>query len=169
MEHVVADMRIRPAEAADVPQIVLLWREMWEYHRRLDSRYEVTPYADRVMEAWVAEHLERDRSRVLVAESASGLQGYGLAILMDNPPVVPQTVFGYVSELAVTAEARRHGVGGMLVEEMHRWFRAMNCSYVEANVSVFNAVSRGFWRKQGYREFLERLRYELTGTEVREG
>ena len=31
----------------------------------------------------------------------------------------------------------------------------------EVNVSVRNAVAGRFWRKQGYSEFLERLRREL--------
>jgi ribosomal protein S18 acetylase RimI-like enzyme len=151
---------IRRARIEDVEPIVRLWRQMWEYHRPLDPRFEVSPAADLVMGKWIEESLESPRSALFVAEEEPGaLEGYCHAMILENPPVVPSLQYGYVSELAV--ERRRKRIGTRLLEAVHAWFRQKRLPYVEVNVSVRNAVARSFWRKQGYSEFLERLRLEL--------
>ena len=151
---------IRRARIEDVEGIVRLWREMWEFHVPLDPRFEISPAADVVMGKWVEESLESPRSALFVAEKTPGtLEGYCHAMILENPPLIPALQYGYVSELAV--ERRRRGTGTRLLEAAHRWFREKQMTYVEVNVSVKNAVARSFWRKQGYGEFLERLRLEL--------
>ena len=47
------------------------------------------------------------------------------------------------------------------MEAAHAWFRSLGIPYVEVNVSVKNELARTFWRKQGYADFLERLRLQL--------
>lgn len=153
-------MNVRRARAEDVPALVRLWREMWDYHEKLDPRYEASPLADTVMTAWIADHLRSERCCVFLAEDPEPI-GYVSGMLLENPPVLPTQFFGFISEVAVTEKARRRGVGERLVEEMHAWFREKRVPYVEVNVSVRNAVSRTFWRKRGYTEFLEHLRREL--------
>jgi len=151
---------VRRARADDVEAVVRLWREMWDFHTPLDSRFEATPAADGVMARWIEDALEAERSAVFVAEDESGGPlGYCHVMILENPPVVPWQFYGYVSEIAV--RARRAGVGGKLLETAHAWFRERGVPYVEVNVSVRNPVARGFWRKHGYGEFLERLRREL--------
>jgi len=151
---------VRRARVEDVEQIVALWREMWDFHTPLDRRFARTPIAESVMAEWVESHLATDRSVVFVAEETPGrLEGYCLAMILENPPVVPWTRFGYVSEISV--RRRRQGIGGRLLEAAHGWFREQGVAYAEANVSTRNEPARRFWRKHGYGEFLERLRKEL--------
>ena len=151
---------IRRARIEDVEPIVRLWREMWEFHVPLDPRFEISPAADLVMGKWIEESLESPRAVLFVAEQAPGsLEGYCHAMILENPPVVPSLQYGYVSEVAV--HRRRRRIGTQLLEAAHAWFREKQLPYVEVNVSVKNAAARSFWRKQGYTEFLERLRYEL--------
>jgi GNAT superfamily N-acetyltransferase len=151
---------VREARAEDVEGIVRLWREMWDFHAPLDPRFQATPMAESVMGGWIEENLQSDRARVLVAEAAPGqLEGYCLALILENPPVVPWQFYGHVSEIAV--RRRRGGTGTRLLEAAHAWLRSRSVPYVEVNVSVRNVVARGFWRKCGYGEFLERLRREL--------
>jgi|SRR5579859_910435 len=151
---------VRRARAEDVDLLVRLWREMWEFHVPLDPRFEITAAADLVMGKWFEETLENERAVLLAAEETPGsVLGYCHAMILENPPVVPHQFYGYVSEIAV--RDRRRGVGTRLLEAAHDWFREKNLSYSEVNVSVRNAVAGRFWRKQGYSEFLERLRREL--------
>jgi ribosomal protein S18 acetylase RimI-like enzyme len=153
-------MRVRRARAEDRESIVRLWREMWDFHAPLDGRFHATPMANQVMSEWIEENLASDRSGVFVAEQEDrDLAGYCLAMILENPPVVPWPFYGYISEIAV--HSRRRGIGGKLLGAAHDWFREQSVSYVEVNVSVQNPVARSFWRKQGYGEFLERLRREL--------
>jgi GNAT superfamily N-acetyltransferase len=153
-------MRVRRAGHEDLAQIVALWRGMWDFHTPLDPRFRATPAADAVMSAWIEENLGSERSLVVVAEEEpDALEGYCLAMILENPPVVPWPFYGYVSEIAV--RRMRRGTGGKLLEAAHDWFRERGLPYVEVNVSVKNAVAGAFWRKRGYTDFLERLRLEL--------
>lgn len=151
---------VRRARTEDLEILVRLWREMWEVHAPLDPRFEITAAADLVMGKWFEETLENDRAALFVAEEEPDTPlGYCHAMILENPPVVPRQYYGYVSELAV--RSRRRGIGTRLLDAAHAWFREKNLSYVEVNVSVRNAVAGRFWRKQGYSEFLERLRRDL--------
>jgi ribosomal protein S18 acetylase RimI-like enzyme len=143
-----------------VDAVVRLWREMWDFHQPLDSRFQVTSAAEVVMTKWIEDCLQSPRSAVFVAEESPGaVEGYCHAMLQEYPPLVPHPQFGYVSELSV--HRRRRGVGARLLEEAHAWFREKGLTYVEVNVAVKNSVAKQFWRKHGYTEFIERLRLEL--------
>jgi ribosomal protein S18 acetylase RimI-like enzyme len=151
---------IRRARTEDIEPMVRLWREMWEFHAPLDPRFKVTAAADVVMEKWFEETLQNDRAALFVAEDRpGGVLGYCHAMILENPPLVPWLFYGYVSEIAV--RDRRRGTGTRLLEAAHAWFREKQLPYAEVNVSVRNALAGKFWRKQGYTEFLERLRREL--------
>jgi ribosomal protein S18 acetylase RimI-like enzyme len=153
---------VRRARIEDLDALVVLWREMWDHHVPLDPRFRTTPAANLVMQRWIEGHLLGERSAVFVAEEADGsLSGYVLGLVLENPPVVPWTHYGHVSELAVRGADRRRGLGGRLLGAIHGWFRERGLAYAEANVSVLNPGARAFWRKQGYGEFIERLRVEL--------
>lgn len=151
---------VRRARTEDVDPIVRLWREMWEFHIPLDPRFEISPAADVVMTRWIEDSLDAERAALFVAEESPGaVEGYCHALIQEYPPVVPRTLYGYVSEIAV--RRRREGTGTRLLEAAHAWFREKGITYAEVNVSVRNVVAGRFWRKQGYGEFLERLRREL--------
>lgn len=151
---------VRRARAEDLDGVVRLWRDMWDYHARVDPHFQSTPAADTVMAGWIEENMSAPRSAVLVAEEAPGrLDGYCLAMILENPPVLPRQFFGYVSEISV--RERRRGVGSDLLRAAHAWFRESGVAHVEVNVSVRNDAARAFWRRHGYGEFLERLRVEL--------
>lgn len=160
MEKGTPDLIVRGARAGDVPALVSLWREMWDFHAATDPRYALSPLAEKVMAAWMEESVRSPRSRLLVAEEGVPV-GYVHGMILENPPVLPVQFHGFVSEIAVAAGARRRGVGERLLLDLHAWFRSQKVTHVEVNVSVRNAVARAFWRKNGYGEFLERLRLEL--------
>jgi GNAT superfamily N-acetyltransferase len=133
---------------------------MWDFHTPLDPRFQATPAAETVMSGWIEAQMGHERAAVLVAEDTPGeLEGYCLAMILENPPVLPWQFYGYVSEISARHPGR--GVGSRLLEAAHAWFREKGITYVEVNVSVRNEVSRRFWRRHGYGEFLERLRRDL--------
>ena len=133
---------------------------MWEFHLPLDPRFEISPAANFVMTRWIEDALDNERSAVFVAEEAPGaVEGYCHAMIQEYPPIIPRTVYGYVSEIA--AHRRRQGIGSRLLESAHAWFREKGITYVEVNVSVKNTLAGSFWRKHGYTEMIERLRREL--------
>ena len=151
---------IRRARTEDVEPIVVLWREMLDYHVPLDPRFELSPAAPIVMGQWIEAALENERAAVFVAETSPGaLDGYCHATIQEYPAIVPRVLCGYVSEL--TVRPRRRGIGSRLLETAHAWFREKGITYAEVNVSVKNQAARSFWRKHGYTDFIERLRRDL--------
>ena len=154
-------MLTRRATSGDLPALVDLWREMWDFNAALDPRMTATPVANPVMKSWIEVHLESERSLVLVAQDGRALVGYALATILENPPVVPHQFFGYVSELSVTAARRRSGVGTLLLDGVHAWFHAKGLPYAEVTAGVRNQVSKSFWRRHGYSDFVERLRLDF--------
>lgn len=154
-------MRVRPAMVSDLPRLAALWREMWEYHMARDPRYRITPKAEEWMLDWFSRCVDDENTVVLVADDPP-VVGYLSGMILQNPPVVPWTSYGHISELAVTEAFRRRGIGGSLLAAADAWFKKRGCSYVEANVSVANEASLAFWSRHGYADFLERRRKELS-------
>ena len=154
-------MLTRRATSGDLDAIVALWREMWDFNAALDPRMAAGPVANVIQRRWLEDHIEGDRSLVLVAQDGRELVGYALATILENPPIVNHQFYGYVSEMAVAASRRRSGVGTLLLDGIHAWFRTKGLPYVEVTAGVRNDVSRNFWRRQGYSEFVERLRLDF--------
>jgi diamine N-acetyltransferase len=151
---------VRRARIEDIDAMVRLWREMLEYIKPLDARFEISPAADAVMGQWIENSFQNERAALFVAETAPGaVEGYCHAMIVEYPAIVPRVLCGYVSELAV--RDRRRGIGSRLVEAAHAWFRERGITYAEVNVVVKNQIARSFWRKHGYTEFVERLRRDL--------
>jgi len=155
-------MLTRRATAGDLDAIVALWREMWDFNARLDPRMTATPVANRVQRLWIEGHLESERSLVLVAQEGRDIAGYALATILENPPIVPHQFYGYVSEMSVAESRRRTGVGTLLLDGVHAWFKTKGLPYAEVTAGVRNQLSLGFWRRQGYTDFVQRLRLDFT-------
>ncbi len=151
---------IRKARRNDLVSIVKLWREMWDLHAELDPRLAAAP-SERAMRDVLTDHYESDDSCILVADEGAGLVGYCLGVILENPPVEPDPRFGYVSDLAVTASARGHGLGAKLLDEAHAWFKAQGVTRAEVQVSSVNLKAASFWKRRGYSDFLLRLRKTL--------
>ncbi len=152
-------MNIRAATPADIPPVVDLWKEMWDYHTKLDpDRYRASPAAEQVIAGWIEENIRGERSLVLVAENGGGPIGYLLAMILENPPVVFDQFYGYISEIGVTESAQGKGTGRGLLGEADKWFRDRGVRFVEANISEKTPGALRFWKREGYDDYLVRLR-----------
>ena len=134
---------------------------MWDMHSKLDPRFTTTAIANDVMAKWVEENIQAERSLVMVACENNEVAGYFLAMILENPPIVEAQFYGYISELVIRDDLRRKGLGAKLIAYAHKWFKENHARYAEINVSVYNNIAKPFWRKLGYKDFLERLRLEL--------
>ncbi len=152
---------IRPAKRADLDPIVLLWREMWDLHAAVDPRVAPTANANKVMRDLLDGWYEGDDGCLFVADEDGGLVGYVLGLILENPAIVANPRFGYVSDLAVAAASRSRGIGSRLLEEAHAWFRKRGVKVAEVQVSALNARAAAFWKRHGYAPFVERLQKGL--------
>jgi len=79
----------------------------------------------------------------LVARKEDLILGYIIGIVQFN-------VRGHVVSIAVRKDWRNRGIGSMLLLELERRFRDLNCKYSYLEVSINNIPAISFYRKMGY-------------------
>lgn len=134
---------------------------MWDVHSRLDPRFEAGPAASTAMEEWIRANASNPEACVLLAEEEGRPIAYVLALVLENPPVLAVRRYAFVSELAVTADARRRGIGTRLLDAVHAWCAGKGVNVAEVNVAAGNPAAQAFWKKRGYLGFVERYRREF--------
>ena len=100
--------------------------------------------------ARLLELLEEPRARVLVAEDEGGV--VGAASLWIKPDLAHGDKVVEVPMLVVSGEARRRGVGKLLVEEIQSIVAAENAALIELIATRNNDVARAFYRALGFVE-----------------
>lgn len=96
------------------------------------------------------ELLGEPRARVLVAEGEDGVMG--AATLWIKPDLAHGDVVVEVPMLVVSSEARRRGIGKLLVDEIRAAAAAENATLVELIATSDNADARAFYRSLGFVE-----------------
>lgn len=134
-----------------------LWIELMSLHATLDPRFGL-PLRGRTHYVKHAGQALRDRSyRLIVADHPSGLLGYVLGYIAENPPILPNARYGFIADLFVTPTVRRQGVGRALVRDMCVWFQDHGLTYFQVNVAHHNPQSQAFWRRIGCTDYLDHL------------
>jgi ribosomal-protein-alanine N-acetyltransferase len=141
-----ATLVIRPAEQYDIPEVL---------------RIERASFAD----PWSADSfmtsLELDRMRFLVAEerregngSETGdgmLLGYVIALMLAEE--------AEVADLAVSANARRRGIGGLLLDRVTDELEQRGVRSVYLEVRESNAAARALYESRAFRQVGRRRGY----------
>jgi ribosomal protein S18 acetylase RimI-like enzyme len=157
----VTRLTVRRAKPDDVESLLDLWQEMMDYHARLDRRF--APAADGrqrfrpTVRGWMAD----DQWRVLVAEADEQVVGYTIGRVAELNPVLATPGFGYVTDICVSPQLRRQGVGRRLFNAMNSWFRRRGLAAVQLNVAALNPTSQAFWRALGFGDYMNRLWLDL--------
>jgi L-amino acid N-acyltransferase YncA len=132
-----AAWRIRPAEAADLGQVIAIDAEA--------TGLEKTDYWYELFTRYGASH---SRQRLfLVAESGGALQGFIIGEVRDwefgSPPC------GWVFALNVRAAARLAGLGSRLLDAVCNGFRHAGVKTVRTLIARDNGLVLSFFRSQG--------------------
>lgn len=146
---------IREAVEGDIPQLMELWKEFFDFHYERDPLFSRALDGHEKWAVFAAEKIEDEKSRLTVAEAGGRVVAYCLANEAEYPPVMENARYGYIMDLAVTADFRRQGLGGKLLEDMYGWFRGRGLERVEARVAICNEVSMPFWKKMGFKPYVE--------------
>lgn len=113
------------------------------------------------VQARLLELLEEPRARVLVAEVEGG-GVVGAASLWIKPDLAHGDKVVEVPMLVVSGEARRRGVGKLLVQEIQGIVAAENAVLIELIATRNNATARAFYRALGFVE-TEHVALEFIG------
>ena len=101
-------------------------------------------------QARLLELLEEPRAWVLVAEDEKGV--VGAASLWAKPDLAHGDIVVEVPMLVVSKNARRRGIGRLLVEKMQSIATAENATLIELVATRENDAARAFYRSLGFVE-----------------
>ena len=134
---------VREAIPEDAGAIHALAEELADALGDRRPRFEAT-------RARLLELLEEQRARVLVAEGVGGV--VGAVSLWIKPDLAHGDTVVEVPMLVVSENARRQGVGKLLVEETQSIAAAENAAIIELVATRENESARAFYRSLGFVE-----------------
>jgi ribosomal protein S18 acetylase RimI-like enzyme len=153
---------VREANRKDVPAVAALWQEMMDFHRAFDDRFQFAPNVKREVERHLVATIRSHGARIFVAEAQGRVVGYILGEVHIRKPIYPPGTYGFISDISVTAEWRKQGVGRALVEALMGWLKRSGVTAVELFVAEANPISQEFWERVGFKQYLRLLRYDKT-------
>jgi [ribosomal protein S18]-alanine N-acetyltransferase len=138
-----SDIRIRPAAAADVDDLM-----------RIEERAFRT---ERIPRRGFRRFLASPSSLLIVARHAGTTAGYALVLFRAGSEVAR------LYSIAVAPEAKRRGIGVALLAAAEAATRARKCSVLRLEVHEKNAPAISRYRKSGYTLFGQHLGYYADG------
>jgi ribosomal protein S18 acetylase RimI-like enzyme len=149
------DVLIRKATSDDLDVIGRLWQEFMDFHRERDSHFARSADGHERFKQFISGHITSDNSCVLVAEKEGSVIGYCLSTLAKYPPVFDKQDYGSILDLVITEPYRRMGIGERMYRTVQSWFSERGVHRIELRVAVTNEVSTAFWRKMGFKPYVE--------------
>ena len=150
---------IRPAEAADIPAIHQLIRDLAEYEKALP---EVSATQEDLHRALLGE---RPAVFAHVAENDGQVVGFALWFLNFSTWTGQQGI--YLEDLYVRPDQRRSGLGRALLAELARICVARGYTRLEWSVLDWNSPARRFYASLGAVELGEWTVTRLAGPALR--
>lgn len=88
--------------------------------------------------------------------------GYALVFDVESHPFIPDWArAGYITQMFVHEDFRRHGVGRQMVAFCVEWLRQRGVEQVMLNVDVDNPHGEQFWRAAGFEPYLTRMKLRI--------
>jgi len=153
-------MSIILAEESHIPQIIEVWKEFMDYHRKLDSFFSRRDDGHLNFEKYINELMKSNEAQVLVALDEGNVVGYSIALLQYYPPVFKHRVYGVINDLAIKETHRRRGIGEQILSRMYKWFKSHDLDRIELRVSINNPIGYSFWKKHGFEDYMHVLYLE---------
>jgi len=150
---------IRPARHSDYDRLCELFEELDVLHRLARPDMFYAPAGAARDPAYVRDLIDGPHATILVADSQSALLGLATAIVRSVPAsqVVRARRFVEIDNLAVSASARRQGVGRALMEAAIAWAQRRGIGGVELGVHDFNADAIAFYEALGFQTQRRRM------------
>ena len=133
-----AQTRIRLARASDATRLAALSGELGY------------PATDKEIRARLAKLKPTSEHAVFVAETDEGVVGW-LHVSRDHLLEVP--VRAEINGLVVSAMARSHGVGRLLLLAAEDWARKQKCTGMSVRSNVIRDRAHAFYEREGYEHY----------------
>ncbi len=150
---------IRNGRINDGKQVVNLWKELIDYHKKISTTdfaidYEMVEDAPTRWVKFYEQHIRSRNKKAIVAEEDGRIIGYLLGSIEKRPPIFKTIYRAFISEACVTRERRNRGIGTKLVKEFVAWAKEKGMKYITLCVLPKNELGVKFWRKHGFKTIL---------------
>jgi GNAT superfamily N-acetyltransferase len=152
---------IRPATSRDLDQVVALWSALTEHHAARDPIFAPRQGAEEQIRRVLDATLRDPDAVIFVCEGERGFRGYCLVGIDRAPPILVEVERAEISDLLVTQDARRRGIGRALVVRALRWAKERGVARCEVRVHVRNTEGQAFWRSVGFDDWMDVLQRQL--------
>ena len=159
-----SNLVIRRASAADLPALGRLGASLLRTHYAFDPQRFMAPRGDPESGyAWfLGTQLKEDDVAVFVAEKSSTVIGYVYAGLEPESWKELRDAAGFIHDVVVVPEARRHGVASALVDAACDWFRAVGAPRVVLWTAEKNEGAQQLFAGLGFRRTMIEMTRELS-------
>lgn len=154
-------LTIRTAKQGDVNSIVHLWQQFMQYHADIDAHFAISANSSRHFIEHLRTQISSRMTRVRVAVIDGQICGYIMAKIENRSPIFVQKRHGMISDLAVSTDHQRHGIGRLLAEDILQWFESRHVNRVELILLTANPLSTRFWQSMGFKTYCARLFREI--------
>jgi len=152
-------MSIRTAVAGDLPALCRLAEELVRQHVAYDpGRYQPPVDVAAAYSELLGRHIDDAASVVAVGDRRGELVGYVFGVVEPPSLVALAGRVGWIHDLYVSADARRLGVGGRLLDMAVTGLRRIGCpGGVLLGVAAQNVAAAALFRSRGFRPTLHEM------------
>ncbi len=145
---------IKPT-AEEIPELLGLWKNQFDFHHSLDSKLLVA-YSEELrhtIESYLKNAIEHDDPRLLVAKQDGLMVGF-VTFKEEEAAYFDSAIrkYGTVIELYVAEVARTQGVGKELMKAAEQFFASKGLQHLKVCASSFNTNACDFYTHLGYVE-----------------
>jgi len=152
-------LAIRIAIVDDLEALLSLWRELESVQRGYRFYPPAADGESRIAAAFRAAIAEDDGDILLASEDGEPI---GMALVrLDHPSRSSDETAVEVMRVVVRSDQRGTGAGRALVETAEAWARDRGIRTLVAAIFMENEPSRAFWRRVGFRPWVERMIREV--------
>jgi len=153
--------QIRSAHPRDLDRVAALWIALTEHHASEDPLFALRPNAGAEICRLLTATLGDPDAAIFVYEHDGALLGFCTVRIDRAPGIQVEVERAEITDLMVSANQRRRGVGRALVERALGWVEERGVERCEVRVASRNSEGQGFWRSVGFGDLMDVLQRRL--------
>lgn len=157
-----APLTVRQAQAADLPSLARYGFALGRLHAGFDAeRFTTPPDGENAYAAFFQAEMQRPEVAVLIAELGPQPVGYAFVRMEPMSLVDLRTAGAWLHDIYVDPQARRGGIGHLLLEAAKEAALRLGSSSLMLSASPHNAKARALFERAGLRPTMIEMRIEL--------
>lgn len=153
---------IRITETSDYLLLAVLNEEVQALHHNLYPKI-FKPYDRNSVSTFFKDVMNNKQTKAFIATDGEKNVGYTLLfeVHTNENPFQYQRTYLLIDQLAVVKEMRTKGVGKLLLNAAINYAYERNIVTLELNHWTFNNDARGFFQKNGFKYYNEKMCFEI--------